>query len=331
MFRRFRILAILAIATAVGQSHLSRAQDAAPNAIKENLISIAPKDCALFVWVNNSRAPRFLSTKTEAFGFDAGNEPIKFRRTYSSNADVFGQFSRQDFDDGKGGTYQLHLGTSITAADTILYDTGTWTLPNQDGWLQIESVKAVSTCNPSEDFTQISYDEYSAELRSPDWLKSPSKIQSEMQNESQSEISTNVIAQDPIVVQNIDEATATLTMISPVEPLAYDEGVQSISTNDAEGFADPKQIEPAETLDLPLPHYTVQIGAFREQEKAVARFYQLQNELSYLDDLDYELQETTVENIGQMYRLRLTAMPDKSSANALCKRLKNDGVDCFVA
>ena len=319
MHGHIRTAAILAMTSVLGHAQMSYGQDNLPNTIEENLFSIAPKGCALFVWINNSKAPRLITTTTHSFGFNSRNEATKLRRLFSSKADALGQFSRQDFDDGTGRQYQLHLGPALTATDTILYETGTWTLQNEDGWLQVESAKAVSACNPATEVTQIRYDELSAGFHPPNWLRTPIDIQSE--------ISTPEIIQELKVVQNIIEAETPLAKVSPVEPLIYD---ALVPPNDAVIKVDPKPFERADIIGIIPSLYTVQIGAFKKPEQAVTHLYKLRNKLSYLDDLDYALQETTVENVGQLYRLRLTSIPNKSSAIKLCTRLKGDGVDCFV-
>ncbi len=322
MFSPFRMTAILVLMTVLGLSHISHGQDTVPTVIQDNLISLAPKDCALFVWIDNSKSPRLVSSTTQAYGFNSLNEATQFKRMFSSDSDSLGQYSRQDFDDGKDRLYQLHLGSAVTAADVIFYDTGTWTLQNEEGWLQVESAKAVSACNPLDVVTHIKYDDLSAALIVPNWLKAPNEIQTEM--------SVNTVIQETVVVQNADEVTFPYVQASPVENWTNNQDVNPLPPNEMTIEVQPIDSLPAEIFDIAPPLFALQIGAFKKQEQAITHLNQLRNRLPYLDTLNYELQEKTLDNIGQVYRVRLTFIPDKASAVKLCKRLKEDNADCFV-
>lgn len=302
MFNALKIIAVMSATIMLGQAPASFGQDQTAISPEKKSVSLAPKACALFVWIDGSQTPRLASTDTGAFGFDTQNKYINFKEIYKSNADDFGQYARQDLDDGSGNLYQLHLGPPTRHADMILYRAGTWTQPNEDGWLQIKTAKAVSTCNASEDILDIIFDAVENFIHAPQGVIHPDNIQTETPAPI---TNTPVINIDPpVIVQN------TETQIQPPP---------------APIIAPPILQETA-----PPSPYTVQIGSFRQEARALIHLTEVRKTAPYIDDYQTEIQTSPQKDNTLFYRLRLTALTNRAQAVKLCQRLKADGIDCFV-
>lgn len=72
----------------------------------------------------------------------------------------------------------------------------------------------------------------------------------------------------------------------------------------------------------------VQVGAFPSREEAEAAWARLIRQTEALSGVSHRVVEAQVD-IGKVYRLQAVA-GDRGSANALCGRLKSDGLPCFV-
>ena len=255
----------------------------------------------LFVWINESKTPRFVSANGELFGFNSENKFSKFKDQFKSNSDEFGQYSRQDLHDELGRLYQLHLGTPTHHDDIIVYAPGTWTPPKEDGWLRIEIAKAISTCSLPKHDADIFFDETKNIIQPPHSLKHPDYFQTKAPLQRTAQLT---------VTQDLPE------VIAPI-PVAYTTPIPV------------EQTLIVEQILTPTP-YAVQIGSFRKEEKAFIHLEQLRRKAPHIESYQTEIQPTTLKNGKAFYRLRLANLENRPMAIKLCHQLKNDGIECFV-
>jgi hypothetical protein len=83
-------------------------------------------------------------------------------------------------------------------------------------------------------------------------------------------------------------------------------------------------------LPEPRPSWTVQLGAFRNHEVAVARV----NEVALGDDQALSSAASVIEEVpagvdGKLYRVRFTGLAPED-ADRICKTLKADGRPCMT-
>jgi len=306
MFKVVKIITAISLTLTLGQATLSLAQDLPSENFEGELTPLISASCALFVWIDGSETPRLVSSESDTFGFNAQNERTDFKVIYRSDIDDFGQYARQDLDDGSRRLYQLHLGPPKDHGDMILYQAGTWTQPNEDGWLQIETAKAVSSCNLSEGQLDSLFNEENNLIRTPQGVTHPDKIHIEpLAKEAEAIAPPPVIkSAPPIIIENVETLAevATTPIISP--PII-------------------------EEITPPSP-YAVQIGSFRKEDRVLIHLASVRDAAPYIDQYQTEIQTVELDEKAPFYRLRLTALSDRPMAIKLCQRLKTDGIDCFV-
>ena len=77
--------------------------------------------------------------------------------------------------------------------------------------------------------------------------------------------------------------------------------------------------------------YLLQIGAYKSQEEATAAWHSYQAKHPVVGGYDFDIQKVDLGDKGTWYRLRVGSFGDKTSASALCDKLKADGGNCFLA
>ena len=293
------MLSVLIAAFTVGHAHLSYGQDGFHNGTEKSYITIGPQACAKSVWLSHSKIPRLVSVNGTTFGFTHQNGPENYTRISYHNADKFVDWTKNSFDVDTRHLFKLELGLPTKFADAILYDSGTLTIRDEDGQLQVESVKAMISCNPSSEVSAIGFDQKTQNFQLPDWLIKPEFSQTK--DSANPLIKASIASPEKLVVADRIEDTPAPISLPPTLPL--------------------KEY---------VPSYEVQLAAFREENRVLQHLDELRNIVSYIDSYEPEIQSAENPDIGFVYRLRLTNITDKSVALNLCRRLKNDGVDCFV-
>jgi len=302
MFNLVKTLTILAAVFAVGQADYSHGQEVLGNGSEKNNITIGSESCAEFIWLSHSKIPRLVSVDGKSFGFTLQSGPVNYTRISEYNADEFGDWTRNSFDVSAEHLFELKLSSPRQLAGAILYDSGTLTIRNEDGRLQVESVKATISCNPSWEASVIGFDESTQKFRLPYWLKKPefTQVKDDVVPFTQAPI---VPPENPVLAERVEAAPMLL------------------------------QSAPAQLSTAPTDYstrYEVQLAAFREEDRALQHLDKLRNLASYIYNYEPEIQSAERPDLGFIYRLRLTGFADKTAALNLCERLKNDGVDCFV-
>ena len=92
--------------------------------------------------------------------------------------------------------------------------------------------------------------------------------------------------------------------------------------------AESPDAEPAPPKPAPMSGVAVQVGAFPSRTEAEEAWARLMRQTEALNGVSHRVIEARVD-IGKVYRLQAVA-GDRSSASALCGRLKADGLPCFV-
>jgi len=306
MFKVVKIITAISLTLALGQATLSLAQDLSSENFEGGQTSLASTSCALFVWIDGSETPRLVSSESDTFGFNAQNERTNFKVIYRSDVDDFGQYARQDLDDGSRRLYQLHLGPPADHGDMILYRAGTWTQPNEDGWLQIETTKAVSSCSISDGQLDNLFNKEENIIRTPQGVTHPDKVEVDPPTKTVETITPPPVIKPapPIIIENVETLAevATAPIISP--PII-------------------------EEIAPPTP-YAVQIGSFRKESRVLVHLASVRDTAPYIDNYKTEIQTAELDEKTPFYRLRLTALSDRPMAIKLCQKLKTDGIDCFV-
>lgn len=99
-------------------------------------------------------------------------------------------------------------------------------------------------------------------------------------------------------------------------------------TTTAESAAQPASAEETAEPEPTLEGVAVQLAAYRSRERAQQGWRDLRRRTDVLDGVDYRIVRGVVD-IGTVYRLQALA-GDRAAGNALCERLKADGLDCQV-
>ena len=214
------------------------------------------------------------------------------------------------------------MGDPRNIADHVLYETGTMTLAASDGWISVENAQAVSSCNPSAEAIVIGLDENQNAFLLPKVFKTPTQlIEIDKTIDVAQAPSPAPPQQIPLIVETpiVLEAVASETIIldTPLPAIASTQAEIPPTFTHASHVATPDQ-------------YTVQLGAFNSASLAQNAWVRFQKDIDYLQDRHHTLQFAEIKGKGIFYRLRVTGFDDRSHADALCLRLKADGVDCFV-
>ena len=77
--------------------------------------------------------------------------------------------------------------------------------------------------------------------------------------------------------------------------------------------------------------YLLQIGAYKSEDEATAAWHAYQAKHPVVGGYESDIKKVDLGDKGTWYRLRVGSFGDKTSANALCDKLKADGGSCFLA
>ena len=96
----------------------------------------------------------------------------------------------------------------------------------------------------------------------------------------------------------------------------------------------PSPAETTETKPAPATSggaYLLQIGAYKSEDEATAAWHAYQAKHPVVGGYESDIKKVDLGDKGTWYRLRVGSFGDKTSANALCDKLKADGGSCFLA
>ena len=316
------IFASLALPLLLSVSSQTRAEDLPLDIEAAQSVTIAPSECAMFIWVGYPSRLTFVSIPDEDKAYSSYNGVQAHALSYKRLSDKFGQFATQDLLSETDRAMELRLGNPRNIVGHILYETGTTTLAASDGWISVENAQAVSSCNPSAEAIVIGLDENQNAFLLPKVFKTPTQlIEIDKTIDVAQAPSPAPPQQIPLIVETpiVLEAVASETIIldTPLPAIASTQAEIPPTFTHASHVATPDQ-------------YTVQLGAFNSASLAQNAWVRFQKDIDYLQDRHHTLQFAEIKGKGIFYRLRVTGFDDRSHADALCLRLKADGVDCFV-
>jgi hypothetical protein len=130
--------------------------------------------------------------------------------------------------------------------------------------------------------------------------------------------------------QYLPPATAT----KPPAQLGLAHPAEPATTSPAKSAATPKPVAAVAPRPVAVAtgSYLLQIGAYKSQDEAMTAWktYQAKH-ASLLKSYSPDVQRADLGDKGIWYRLRVSSFADKSSANALCDKLKAENGACFLA
>lgn len=290
----------------MGHAQLSFAQNRPHIETSISYVTIEPKACVQTIWLRRSEIPRLVSRDGDTFGFTERSGPINYTQISKSNLDEFGDWTDHKFENDTRHLFEVELGLPTKIDGSILFDSGTLTIRNENGLLQVEEVKALLSCNSSGELSIIGFEDTSKDFKIPKWLKKPEGFQPQKR-----------------IVQPIEP------VIVPLESSTLETKTESIIAPDQNSSAlisAPDTLPPKELVPL----YEIQLAAFRQEKKVLEHLNEVRNLASYINSYKLEIQTGKNKELGSVYRLRVTGVTDETTAITLCERLKNDGVDCYV-
>ena len=217
---------------------------------------------------------------------------------------------------------ELRLGDPRNIVGHVLYETGTMTLAASDGWVSVENAQAVSSCNQSGETIVIGFDENQNAFLLPKAFKTPTQL---IEIDKTIDVAQAPAPEPPQHIPLIVETPIVLEAVAS-ETIILDTPLPAITSTQPD-------IPPIVTQTISITQsdqYTVQLGAFDSASLAQNAWVNFQKDIDYLQDRHHTLQFAEIKDKGIFYRLRVTSFDDRSHADALCLRLKADGVDCFV-
>jgi hypothetical protein len=327
-------------------------------------------ECALFVWSGYPLRLMYISQANTRQAYIAQQGIKRYAVNPQGGADKFGQYAAQDLLDGVNTPSQLRLDSPAEFYKSVAYSAGTLTRPGSDGWLSIETAKAVATCNETEGNRAVRLNEAANGFDEPEWLETPTRLATLQPPPSpQATILIPEAAPDfksgpealpelgpelspepddilePQIILNAEvspspqpenkEIPAAIQVTQANYQTITTPKIASVGQTVPSGPARAVSIEPAQTIppvviaDTP-PGYMVQIGAFPNEAIAQQKWGDYQDNIDFLEQSQSIVQVAAVEDIGVVYRLRITGLATRKKAATLCQRLKSTGVDCFV-
>lgn len=333
-------------------------------------VNFAAGECALFVWTGHPLRLTFISQTKSGEVYSAQNGIKRFTGSAKAPPDKFGQSSNQNFRDDAALSLQLRLNSPSEFYKSIAYTSGTITFPGADGWLSVESAQAVSTCNETDGNKPIHSDPAGYGFTVPTWLETPTRLSMLHPPDPTPTAPDITPATQPLLEPETTSPEPEIFAVQHATPAAASAFIQTTQV-DYRKEVDPqiKTVEIFETkpaltpvlnpapitapepvlasipdpipapIPAPIPDpiedippgYMVQIGAFPNEAVARQKWDDAQQNLKYLKRRKSTVQVAAVEDVGVVYRLRVTGLPDKRRALQFCNRLKSDGIDCFVA
>ncbi len=348
MSNRRIICAALTLTGVLGAAAPLFAQERQPNQVAAESLNLAPGDCALFVWTGYPSRLHFVSLAEQGAAFAAQDGGARYAIRPNRAADKFGQFPSQDFMGGTGKPAQLRLADPAALYKSVVYKSGTITLPAPDGWLDIESAQAVSTCNETSAVETLTLDNQTGSYAVPAWLQTPAAsvdiipqdiiapapvplppivVEPEVRIEPEIGVKPEIRLEPEILVER--EVMSSAPIPGLVQAVYKREIAPPPSRVEAAAQTTPDKSPPAPKVKTPRS-YTVQIGAYPNEPLAHERWADFKKEFKYLRRKTSSVQVAAVENVGVVYRLRITGFPNLKRATRFCNRLKKDDVDCFV-
>ena len=316
------IFASLALPLLLSFANQVRAEDLPLDIERAKSVLIDANQCAMFIWVGYPSRLMFISIPNEDRAFSSYAGVQTHVLSYKRNSDKFGQFATQDLWDKSDRAMELRLGDPRDILDHVLYETGTMTLAASDGWISVENAQAVSSCNPSAEAIMIGLNENQSAFLLPKAFKTPTQL---IEIDKTIDVAQAPSPAPPQQIPLIVETPIVLEAVAS-ETIILDTPLPAIASTQAE-------IPPIVTQTISISQsdqYTVQLGAFDSASDAQAAWVRFQKDIDYLQDRHHTLQFAEIKDKGVFYRLRVTGFDDRSHADALCLRLKADGMDCFV-
>lgn len=330
-------------------------------------VNFSAGECALFVWAGHPSRLMYISQANARVAYSAQDGIKRYSVIPQSPADKFGQYFSQNLRNGETKPLQLQLSEPAEFYKSVAYSSGTLTLPGSDGWLSVETAQAVSTCNNTANERRIGSDKSASGFMVPAWLETPARLallhpppaldtRDIVQDIAPQILAESVITSEPqgsagskdleapslIQTTQVDYRREVDRRLEVVEPIERNPMPSPVSgpvlgpVSDPVSDPAPGTILAASTPALPAPvlatppGYMVQIGAFPNEAVAHQRWADFQQSFRYLKRRQSSVQVAAVEEIGIVYRLRITGLPSKKRALKFCSRLRSDGIDCFV-
>ena len=316
------IFASLALPLLLSVSSQTRAEDLPLDIEAAQSVTIAPSECAMFIWVGYPSRLTFVSIPDEDKAYSSYNGVQAHALSYKRLSDKFGQFATQDLLSETERAMELRLGDPRNIADHVLYETGTMTLAASDGWISVENAQAVSSCDPSAEAIMIGLNENQSAFLLPTAFKTPTQL---IEIDSTIDVAQAPAPEPPQQIPLIVETPIILEAVAS-ETIILDTPLPAITSTQSE-------IPPIVTQTISLTQsdqYTVQLGAFDSASLAQNAWITFQKDIDYLQGQQHTLQFAEIKDKGVFYRLRVSGLETRARADALCQRLQADGMDCFV-
>ena len=280
MLKRRCIIASLTLSVLLGYSSQLRADNIETFPNPSQSVSLAPDQCAMFIWVGYPARPLFISKADEGKAYSAYDGFRSHTLSYKRKPDKFDQFATLDIQDNTRNPMELRLSDPIHISEFVLYETGTMTLAASDDWIRVENAQAVSSCNPTVSNVFVGIDNSLGAFELPDWIKTPEEL-SEIHNGidiNQVAVSTPA-GQPPLIIETpvLFEAVASEAIV-PTQPIAASIDIGSNS------------VTPPTMLIATPDQYTVQLGAYDNPELAQKAWNIFQKDIEYLKNRNHTFQ-----------------------------------------
>ena len=272
MIRKYLTLAV--ILGLVGASNTRPVQAQIVKGSSADLSTIAPDECGLFIWIGHSESFRFLAKNAGGIVLKDSGEVEALRPVSRTKIDKFDMAWHQTLRDRRGSEYVLRLENPLSAPDSITYRQGTFSFPSEDGWLRIESVVGLSTCNSSQIISNIAPVQNPNVFTLPEWLTKPEFQGTDIRAiETPSEVVISTPVNAPVI---INENTSDVMAQSP-SPYTQVEIFPAPITPPATTVAEPVIPQPviSEPVLIAASHNTVSAAPLPIQEPILSEPVQI--------------------------------------------------------